>query len=243
MGKLFVIGIGPGKHSGMTMEADMALKESDVLVGYRTYMDLIKEEYPDKEFFSTPMKQEIERCKEALRLAENGKNVSMICSGDSGVYGMASPILQLLSDYREVEIAILPGVSAALSGGALLGAPLSHDFCVISLSDLLTPREVIEQRLKGAALGDFCIAIYNPSSHKRGDYLAKACDILLETKSENTVCGFVKNIGRDGEEKRILSLKELRNTQVDMFTTVFIGNRNTYAENGFMITPRGYRMD
>jgi len=159
------------------------------------------------------------------------------------VYGMASPVLQLANEYFEAEIEIVPGVSAALSGASVLGAPLTHDFCVISLSDLLTPWEAIEKRLRGAAMGDFCIALYNPSSHKRADYLLKACDILMEYKSEKTVCGFVKNIGRDGEEKHILSLRELRDSQVDMFTTVFIGNSNTYEANGNMITPRGYKMD
>ena len=242
MSKLYVVGIGPGKHECMTLEASRALEESDVIVGYQAYIDLVKNEYPDKEFFSTPMKKEIDRCIEALNLTKAGKNVSMICSGDSGVYGMASPILQLSKDYPDVDVEILPGVSAALSGASVLGAPLAHDFCVISLSDLLTSWEVIEKRLRGAALGDFCVAIYNPSSHKRVDYLAKACDILLEEKSESTVCGFVKNIGREREEKHILSLKELRNTEVDMFTTVFIGNCNTYEENGYMITPRGYKV-
>lgn len=243
MAKLYVVGIGPGRHDKMTIEADAAMKVSDVIVGYQAYLDLVKDDYPDKEYFSTPMKQEVDRCKEALHLANEGKTVSMICSGDSGVYGMASPILQLISDYKDVDIEIVPGVSAALSGASVLGAPLAHDFCVISLSDLLTPWEAIEKRLKGAALGDFCIAIYNPSSQKRADYLLKACDILLENKSENTVCGYVRNIGRDGEEKHILTLKELRDTKVDMFTTVFVGNSNTYEENGYMITPRGYKMD
>lgn len=243
MSKLFVVGIGPGKHECMTIEAGKALEESDVIVGYQAYIDLVKNEYPDKEYFSTPMKKEIDRCVEALKLSSAGKTVSMICSGDSGVYGMASPILQLAKDYPEVNIEILPGVSAALSGASVLGAPLAHDFCVISLSDLLTPWEIIEKRLKGAAIGDFCVAIYNPSSQKRADYLLRACDILLEEKSESTVCGFVKNIGREGEEKHILSLKELRDTKVDMFTTVFVGNCNTYEENGYMITPRGYKVE
>ena len=185
MSKLYVVGIGPGKHECMTLEASRALEESDVIVGYQAYIDLVKNEYPDKEFFSTPMKKEIDRCIEALNLTKAGKNVSMICSGDSGIYGMASPILQLSKDYPDVDIEILPGVSAALSGASVLGAPLAHDFCVISLSDLLTSWEVIEKRLRGAALGDFCVAIYNPSSHKRADYLAKACDILLEEKSNS----------------------------------------------------------
>lgn len=243
MSKLYVVGIGPGKKEGMTIEASKALEDSDMIVGYQAYIDLVKDVFPDKEYFSTPMKKEIDRCKEALRIASKGKTVSMICSGDAGVYGMASPVLQLASDYENVVIEIVPGVSAALSGASILGAPLAHDFCVISLSDLLTPWEVIEKRLRGAGAGDFCVAIYNPSSHKRADYLQKACNILMEYKESTTVCGYVKNIGRDGEEKYITSLKELRDTKVDMFTTVFIGNSNTYEENGYMITPRGYDME
>ena len=243
MNKLYVVGIGPGKNEGMTIEAGKALENSEVIVGYQAYIDLVRDLFPNKEYFSTPMKKEIDRCKEALYIASEGKTVSMICSGDAGVYGMASPILQLASEYEKVDIEIVPGVSAALSGASVLGAPLAHDFCVISLSDLLTPWEVIEKRLKGAGVGDFCIAIYNPSSHKRADYLQKACDILMEYKASSTVCGFVKNIGRDGEEKYITTLKELRDAKVDMFTTVFIGNSNTYEENDYMITPRGYRMD
>lgn len=243
MNRLYVVGIGPGKHDALTIEADTALSHCDVIVGYHTYVDLIKQDYPHKAFFATAMKQEIDRCKEALRLCESGKTVAVICSGDAGVYGMASPILQLANQYQDIEVVVLPGVSAALSGGAVLGAPLAHDFCVISLSDLLTPWDVIEKRLTGAAMGDFCIALYNPSSRKRADYLQKACDILLQYKSENTICGYVKNIGREGEEKHIVTLKELRDTQVDMFTTVFIGNQNTYTENNYMITPRGYIVD
>lgn len=240
--RLYVAGIGPGKADAMTIEVSKALADSEMIVGYQAYIDLVKEAYPDKEFYSTPMKQEIDRCREALRMADEGHVVSMICSGDAGVYGMASPVLQLSGEYPDVEIVILPGVSAALSGAAVLGAPLAHDFCVISLSDLLTPWEVIEKRLRGGAMGDFCMAIYNPSSHKRADYLKKACDILLEYKSGDTICGIVHHIGRDGEEKKIMTLGELRDTSVDMFTTVFIGNRNTYEEAGVMITPRGYRL-
>ena len=144
-------------------------------------------------------------------------------------------------DNVEVEIQVVAGVTAALSGGAVLGAPLGHDFCVISLSDLLTPWEVIEKRLRCAAWGDFCLCLYNPSSHKRADYLAKACDILLaEGKSPDTVCGWVRNIGREGQSAQVLSLKELRDAKLDMFTTVFIGSSTTQEISGRMVTPRGY---
>lgn len=164
----------------------------------------------------------------------------MLCSGDAGVYGMAGPLLQLCPEFPEVEVEVVPGVTAALSGGAALGAPLMHDFCVISLSDLLTPWETIENRLRCAARGDFSICLYNPSSKKRADYLRQACDILLEEKSGETVCGWVRNIGREGQERRVLTLGELRGETVDMFTTVFIGSSATQAVSGWMVTPRGY---
>lgn len=144
-------------------------------------------------------------------------------------------------EYPEVDIEVVPGVTAALSGGALLGAPLGHDFAVISLSDLLTPWEVIEKRLHAAAMGDFAVALYNPSSKKRADYLARACDILLEQKPADTVCGIARNIGRDGSSVQIMTLRELHNTSVDMFCTVFIGSSSTRDVNGRMVTPRGYK--
>ena len=168
------------------------------------------------------------------------KAVAMVCSGDAGVYGMASPVLELAGEYPEVDVEVVAGVTAALSGGAVLGAPLGHDFCVISLSDLLTPWEVIEKRLESAAEGDFAICLYNPSSKKRKDHLRRACEILLKTRSGDTVCGWVRNIGREGQEHRILTLEQLQNAEVDMFTTVFIGSSRTRCVEGRMVTPRGY---
>ncbi len=153
---------------------------------------------------------------------------------------MAGLILELAED-KPLDIRIIPGVTAALSGGAVLGAPLTHDFAVISLSDLLTPWDKIEKRLELAGEADLCIALYNPSSHRRSDYLRKACDILLRHVSPETVCGVVRNIGREGEAYKVMTLKELREYQADMFTTVFIGNSQTKAVNGKMVTPRGYR--
>lgn len=170
-----------------------------------------------------------------------GKTVAMICSGDAGVYGMAGLIYQVAQEYEPVEIEVVPGITAACSGAAVLGAPLIHDFAVISLSDLLTPWEQIETRLRMAAAADFVLCLYNPSSKKRYDYLQKACDIILQFQSPDTICGIVKNIGRDGEQARILTLAELRDTSVDMFTTVYIGNSNTEKVNGKMVTPRGYK--
>ena len=242
MNKLYVIGIGPGGQEYMTFEAMQALKSSDLIVGYGVYTDLVKPLFPEKEYLTTPMKQEVERCRMAVDAACEGRTVSMISSGDAGVYGMAGPVLEQ-AEGKDVDVEVIAGVTAALSGGAVLGAPLTHDFAVISLSDLLTPWEKIEKRLDAAASADFCIALYNPSSHKRADYLQKACDIMLRHKDPETVCGTVRNIGREGESYAVMTLKELRDTKVDMFTTVFIGNGQTRNIEGRMVTPRGYKHD
>ena len=221
MKKLTVVGMGPGEYESMTLRAVKALNTCDVIVGYTVYVDLAKPYFPDKEFLTTPMKREIERCEMAFAEAEKGRSVVMICSGDAGIYGMAGPILEL-------------------------GAPLMHDFAVISLSDLLTPWETIENRLDAAAKTDFSICLYNPSSRKRADYLKRACEIFLRYKSSDTVCGIVKNIGRDGETKKVMTLAELRDYEADMFTTVFIGNSRTEKSvlggQNWMVTPRGYRI-
>ena len=200
----------------------------------------VRDIFPDKETFTTPMTREIERCRKALELSQSGREVAMVCSGDAGVYGMAGPLYELLPEYPGAEIEVVPGVTAALSGAAVLGAPLTHDFCVVSLSDLMTPWPLIEKRLRCAAEGDFAIAIYNPSSRKRADYLQKACDILLEVRPADTVCGWVENIGREGETSRVLTLGELREEKLNMFTTVFVGSSATKNILGAMVTPRGY---
>ena len=241
MSKVYVVGIGPGAYEKMTIEAAEALKNSDVIIGYTVYVDLVKNHFPGKEFLTTPMKKEVERCVMAFDEAMKGKVVSMICSGDAGVYGMAGLMYEVGINYPEVELEIIPGVTAATGGAAVLGAPLIHDFCLISLSDLLTPWEKIETRLVDAAHADFVICLYNPSSKKRHDYLMKACDLMMQYKGEETVCGIVGNIGRDGESMKVMTLSELRGTPVDMFTTVFIGNSQTKNINGKMVTPRGYR--
>lgn len=240
MKKIYIVGIGPGNAEFFTYQAKEALEKSDVICGYTVYIDLVKADYEQKRFISTAMKKEIDRCKLALEEADKGNTVAMICSGDAGVYGMAGLIYQLSENYDEVEIEVVAGVTAALSGAAVLGAPLTHDFCVISLSDLLTEWSTIERRLEAAALGDFCLAIYNPRSKKRHDYLYKACEILMKHKSKNTVCGFVRNIGRQGQEYELCTLVEMKDKEVDMFSTVFIGNENTKIIAGKMITPRGY---
>ena len=191
MNKLYVIGIGPGEYEQMTLKAIHAMEKSEVIIGYTVYVDLVKEHFPGKEFLTTPMKKEVDRCVMAFEEAKKGKVVSMICSGDAGVYGMSGLMYEVGVNYPEVELEIIPGVTAATGGAAVLGAPLIHDFCLISLSDLLTPWEKIEARLLAAAEADFVVCLYNPSSRKRSDYLQKACDLMMQYKSPETVCGIV----------------------------------------------------
>lgn len=241
MSKVYVVGIGPGAYEQMTIRAAKVLDGCDTIVGYTVYVDLVRDHFPGKELLTTPMTRETERCVLAFEEARKGKTVAMICSGDAGVYGMAGLMYEVGARYPEVELEVIPGVTAATGGGALLGAPLTHDFCVISLSDLLTPWEKIEARLLAAAQADLVVCLYNPSSKKRHDYLQKACDLLLRHKAADTVCGLAGHIGRDGEATQILTLGQLRDTQVDMFTTVFVGNAQTKEIGGHMVTPRGYR--
>ena len=240
MKKLFVVGIGAGNYDGLTVGAVKALEKVNLIVGYTVYCKLIKPFFPGKKFLSTPMMQELDRCRLALEHAASGESVAIVCSGDAGIYGMASPLLELASGY-DVDIEIVAGVTAASSGAALLGSPITNDFAVISLSDLLTPWEVIERRLECASEADLCIVLYNPTSHRRADYLKKACDIVMRHRSPDTVCGIAHNIGREGEESSILRLSALSEARTDMFSTVFIGNSKTKNIDGRMVTPRGYR--
>ena len=240
MAKLYVIGLGPGDEAHLTSAARRALDEAALICGYTLYAELLRPLYPEKEYYTTGMTGEIERCRRCLERAAAGETVALVCSGDAGVYGMAGPVLALKPEYPGVSVTVIPGVTAALSGGALLGAPLGHDFCVISLSDRLTDWALIEKRLRLAAQGDFAICLYNPASRHRQDYLQKACDILLTEKGGDTVCGLVRQIGREGESWQILDLKTLRDTRADMFTTVFIGSSQTREIGGRMVTPRGY---
>lgn len=240
--KVYVVGLGPGGVEQMTKRAQETLAICDVIAGYNVYIDLIKDDYRDKEFLSTGMRKEVERCKLAIEEALKGKTVAMISSGDAGVYGMAGIMYQIASDYPELEVEVVPGITAACSGAAVLGAPLISDFTLISLSDLLTPWEKIEKRLDLASQADFVICLYNPSSFKRHDYLQKACDIMLKNQRADVPAGIVRNIGREGEEYEIMTLAELRDAQVDMFSTVIIGNSQTEVINNKMVTPRGYKI-
>lgn len=240
---LTVAGIGPGSYGHITHAVTKALEECDEIVGYPVYIELLKPYFPSKEYISTPMRQEVQRCRLALEHASLGKNVVFVCSGDAGVYGMAGLLQEVAKEFPDVEIKILPGITAALSGAALLGAPLINDFAVISLSDALTEWCVIEKRLECASMADLCIAIYNPASHARKEHLSRACDILLKNYPSDRPCGYVRNIGREGEFAKICTLGELENEIVDMFTTVFIGNSCTKVINGKLVTVRGYEYE
>ncbi len=241
--RLTCVGLGPGGGADLTARARAALEEAELIVGYTTYVRLVRDDFPDKEYLVTGMRGEVERCRLALERAASGTRVALVSSGDPGVYGMAGLLLELAPEYSGVEVEVIPGVTAASGGAAVLGAPLMHDWCSISLSDLMTPWETIERRLVAAAQADFCITLYNPSSHSRSDYLRRACDVLLGVRGEDTVCGYVRNIGREGEEGRVLTLGQLRDAQVDMLTCVFVGNSQTRVVAGRMVTPRGYLVE
>lgn len=239
--RVTVVGLGPGAGRDLTGRAREALERADLIVGYTAYIALIREEFPEKEMLSTGMRREVDRCRAAVEAAVSGRDVAMVCSGDSGIYGMAGLIYEVAQEYPPIEIEVVPGITAACGGAAVLGAPLTHDFAVVSLSDLLTPWDKIALRLECAAKGDFVLCLYNPASHSRPDHLKRACDILMAAgKSPETICGYVQNIGRDGERGTITTLGALRDTQVDMFTTVFIGSSQTKLLGGKMVTPRGY---
>lgn len=242
MNKIYIVGIGPGSYEQMTIQAVQILEKCDTIVGYPVYIDLMKPHFPDKTFLSTPMRQEVQRCRICFEEAAKGKTVAMICSGDAGVYGMAGLMHVIGKEYPGMILETVCGVTAAVSGAALLGAPLVQDFAVISLSDLLTPWETIEKRIRAAAQADMVLCLYNPSSRKRHDYLKKACDLVLMYASKDTVCGVAENIGREGETYALYSLGELREACVNMFTTVFIGNSQTVVVDGKMVTLRGYHL-
>lgn len=241
MNKLYIVGIGPGSYEDMTIRADQALRECEIIIGYTVYVNLIRERYPDKEYAATPMTREAERCRMALEAARAGRRAAIVCSGDSGIYGMAALVYELRGDREDPALEIIPGVTAACSGAALLGSPLTQDFAVISLSDRLTGWDKIERKLEAAAQAGLAIVLYNPVSKSRPEHLRRACRILLRTLSPDVICGVAQNVGREGEQVRVMRLEQLcEDKQADMFSTVFIGTRQTKILAGKMVTPRGY---
>lgn len=239
MGKLYVIGIGPGGLEHMTLKALKAIEESEVIVGYSKYIEFIKPLVKDKELYSTGMKGEEERCREALRLCSD-KIVSIISTGDSGIYGMAGLILEMR---RDEEVEVIPGVTASSAAAAVVGAPLMHDNCNISLSDLMTPYVDIKNRVELAAKGDFIISLYNPKSMGRPHYLSECMDIIRKHRTESTPVAVVKNALREGQEKTLFTLGNFDDSIVDMFSIVIVGNSKSYIRDENFITPRGYKLE
>ena len=239
-GKLYIVGIGPGDGSLITPAATSAIKASRVIVGYSTYIKLISGLIKDKEIIDTGMTKEIQRCTQAIERAVAGDIVSIICSGDPGIYAMAGLALQLLKDYPKIAVEVIPGVPALCAAASRLGAPLMHDFASISLSDRLTPWELIEKRLNAASMADFVIIIYNPKSKGRADHLKNAVNIILKYRDSSTPTGIVKGATRPDEKVIVTTLGKIPFNEVDMQTIVIIGNSKTINLNGLIVTPRGY---
>jgi precorrin-3B C17-methyltransferase len=240
---LTVIGIGPGSEAMMTQEAIAALQEAEIVVGYKTYTHLVKPLTGDKQVIKTGMCKEIERCQTAIELAQAGHNVALISSGDAGIYGMAGLVLELVTSQQlDIEVRLVAGITASIAAASLLGAPLMHDFCHISLSDLLTPWPVIEKRIIAAASADFVICFYNPRSRGREGHLARAFELMSEFTRPQTPVGVVKAAGRKKEQKWLTTFGEMDFEPVDMTSLVIVGNKTTFIRDGLMITPRGYEL-
>lgn len=241
MGRLTVIGFGPGGYEDMTNRAVKAIQEAEIVVGYTTYVDLLRPMFPEKEYVATPMMQEVKRCEMAVDLAGQHEKIAMVSSGDSGIYGMAGIVMEVAKKKQaEIEIKVVPGITAASAAAAILGAPLMHDFSVISLSDLMTPIDLIWKRIECAGMSDMIVCLYNPKSKKRQTYVEIAADILMKYRSEDTPVGVVRHAGRKEESSYLTTLGELKHMPLDMFCVVLIGNSTTYIMDGKMITPRGY---
>lgn len=240
---LYVVGLGPGSKKLMTEEAREVIENTHIIVGYATYVRLIEDMIEGKELVVTGMRGEIERCKKTLEIAATGKDVAIISSGDAGIYGMAGLILELAGKMdQHIDIKVIPGVTASIAAAAHLGAPLMNDFCHISLSDLMTPWEVITERVDAAAKADFVICLYNPRSKGRPHHLRKALDIILKYKSPDTIVGIGKDVARPKEVDKVTTIADLDETEINMTSIVIVGNKNTYVEDGRMITPRGYTL-
>ncbi|NOZ59934.1 MAG: precorrin-3B C(17)-methyltransferase [Euryarchaeota archaeon] len=241
-GKLYLVGIGPGSREHTTRRAVEAIRESDVVVGYTTYLRLVEDLLSGKEVLASGMRREVERARQAVELALGGKKVAIVSSGDSGIYGMASAVFEYLAENRlELEVEVVPGVTSALAAAALLGAPLGNDFAVISLSDLLVPWQEIERRVELAAEGDFVIVLYNPRSSRRDWQLGRVREIVLEHRPQATPVGLVRNAYRDGCAVEVTTLREMNPAKADMLTTLIIGSSRSFVYAGRIITPRGYR--
>lgn len=243
MGKITVVGIGPGSMEDMTPRARHAIEGAQVVAGYHTYIKLIEPLLESKEVIGTAMMQEIDRCRMAVDAAASGKDTVVVSSGDAGVYGMAGLVLELVLQHPKAErpaFEVIAGVSAVNAAAAILGAPLMHDFAIISLSDLLTPWGVIQKRVRAAAEGDFVIALYNPKSKKRVQNIEEVREILLEHRRPDTPVGIVTSASRDGQGRVISTLANFTKEEINMFSLVIIGSSKTYVKEGYMITPRGY---
>ena len=245
MGKIFVVGIGPGGLDEMTPKARNAIEAAEVVAGYNTYVRLVEKILGGKKIIGRAMMQEVERSHLAIEEALKGRTVAVISSGDSGVYGMAGLVLEMILNLPEEnrpQFEIVAGVSAVNAAAAILGAPLMHDFAIISLSDLMTPWELIEQRVRSAAQSDFVIAFYNPKSKRRVNQLVEVQKILLEFRKKNTPVGIVTNAGREGQSKIISTLENFLQEEINMFSLVIVGNSQTFIKAGYMLTPRGYHL-
>ena len=243
MSKLYVVGFGPGGYDHMTMKAVDVIENADIITGYTTYVEMLKAFFPTKTYLSTPMKKEVDRCRLAVEKTLEGNDVAMVSSGDSGIYGMAGIVLQVVDEMKaDIEVEVVPGVTAASAAAAVLGAPLMHDMAIISLSDLMTPLEQIMKRVECAAIGDFVVCLYNPKSKKRTDYVEQAAKIMMKYQSPDTPVGIVRHAGRAEESMTLTTLGQLKDAFIDMFSIVVIGNSKTYIKDGKMITPRGYKL-
>ena len=242
-GKLTIVGFGPGSREDMTLRATRSIEDADVVTGYTTYVDILREYFPEKKFKATGMMREVDRCRSAIEDASSGKNVAMVSSGDSGIYGMAGIVYQLVQEMKaDITVEVVPGVTAASAAASVLGAPLMHDMAIISLSDLMTPLELIMKRVDCAGQADMIVCLYNPRSKTRKDYLSRAAEVLMKYRSPGTPVGIVRNVGRKGQEKTVTTLGNIDYEKVDMFSIVTVGNSQTYASDGLMITPRGYNI-
>lgn len=238
---LYLVGLGPGDEGSMTQDAVAAIKDSDVIVGYKTYTNLIKPLIEGKELIRTGMCKELERCEAAIEAAKTGKNVALVSSGDTGVYGMAGPIFELIAkNDLDIDVQVIPGVTSSVACASILGCPLMHDFCHISLSDLLTPWDLIEKRVRMAAEADFVICFYNPRSKGRPDHLQKSFELMAPFKGPDTPVGIVKAAGRSKEDLWLTTFKDIDYSVVGMTSMVIVGNKSTYRYKDYMITPRGY---